>query len=124
MLVVKCRAGERVLIGGDIAVTVDLIVDGDACLSVECPAQMPVLTSAEVRIGREAQNQGRPLGACRRRVVSSRTPPDLLIGDSVRVAVLPGSGRTVRLAIEAPSGVTIEREPGPGGPPARAAVGW
>lgn len=111
MLVIKCRSGSRIRIGDNITVTVDAVVDGDACLSVDCPADLLVWTSAEARLYREVHSQGGTWGTGRRRVVSTRTPPDLLIGDSVRVSVLPGSGNTIRLGIDAPRELAVARLP-------------
>lgn len=110
VLVIKCHSGSRIHIGDDITVTVDAVVDGDACLSVDCPTDLLVWTSAEARLYREAHSQARTLGTGRRRVISTRTPPDLLIGSSVRVSVLPASGTTIRIGIDAPRGLTVTRQ--------------
>lgn len=111
MLVIKCRPGSSIRIGDDITITLDAVVEGDSCLSVDCPTELMVWTSAEARLYREVHSQGGRWGAGRRRVVSTRTPPDLLIGNSVRVSVLPGTGNTIRLGIDAPRDLVVARLP-------------
>lgn len=109
MLIVKCSAGTRIAIGDRIAVAIPLIIGGDACLEVDCPEGMAVTTSAQEHVRRHLQERGVILDTQRTQVLSSRTQPDLLIGDNVRIVILPGAGSTIRLGIEAPLSMPIAR---------------
>lgn len=110
MLVLSRRPGTSIVIDHSVRVTVEVVAADDVCLSVEAPDGTAVERIEQVELSEQLRSRGRSWDPARHHVLSRRARPGLLIGDSIRVAILAISNDAVRIGVDAPSHIEVHRE--------------
>ncbi len=110
MLVLSRRPGTSIVIDHTVRVTVEVVAADDVCLSVEAPDGTTVERIEEVEVAEQMRSRGRTWDPARHHVLSRRGRPGLVIGGTVRVAVLAISNDAVRIGVDAPAHIEVHRE--------------